>query len=168
MANRGADEAAEILVRRYRPVLEQRAKQLYAPGTVTDDLVQEGLISLCSAITKFRSGGSCGFRTFAEICALRRMFSAVSAGRSTAHVILNGALPLDSPEVEQRASVEISAPVDLFDGVKLTELERQVVRLIVRGYTYREIGLKLGCSRKRVDNAMQRVRKKLSSARIYT
>jgi len=170
LANAGERDATDALIRRYRPVVERKARMFYGGGLERDDLVQEGLLGLLGAIGQYRSDKLDQFRPFAELVALRRMMTALRLSTGARMAVLNGAASLQSwsesafgapvPEPDAASTWAIE---QVLEQAQLTELESQVLLGIWKGFTYRELGAHLGCHRKRVDNAYQRAKRKVSS-----
>ncbi len=181
-AKRGSVPAIEHLLRKYRGLVKAKARTYFLLGADREDLIQEGMIGLFKAIRDFSSGGQCSFRTFAALCVMRQMISAVKGASRHKHGVLNTYVSMDgngnegegdlssrelmggeqahSPEVvvlRREFVSRISGAIDR----SLSELEREVVRHYLKGSSYGEIARALGCKVKVVDNALQRAKKKL-------
>lgn len=170
LANAGEHEATEVLIRRYRPLVERKARMFYGGGLERDDLVQEGMLGLLGAIGQYRPDKLDQFRPFAELVAQRRMMTALRLSTGARMAVLNGATSLhgwtetaSGPPVPESDVACAWAFEHALEQAQLTELESQVLLGIWRGFTYRELGTHLGCHRKRVDNAYQRAKRKVSS-----
>lgn len=157
-AKQGDRHAQEAILWRYRPLIEARARTFARPGVDRDDLVQEGVLSVLRAIRRFDESRANGFAAFAEVCVRRRLISL--ADRAKRHVELPhlAAIP-----AEQSHTVEL--PLEI-EGIPLTDLERQVVAAFRLGLSYTEISDQLNCGVKRVDNALQRIRRKCQRSRL--
>ncbi|MCC7434036.1 MAG: sigma-70 family RNA polymerase sigma factor [Methanoregulaceae archaeon] len=151
-AKQGDRHAQEAIVRRYRPLIEARARTFARPGVDRDDLVQEGVLSVLRAIRRFDENRANGFAAFAEVCVRRRLISL--SDRAKRHVELPSLAA--SPAAQSHA---IEFPFEI-DGIPLTVLERQVIAAFRLGLSYAEISDQLSCGVKRVDNALQRIRRK--------
>jgi RNA polymerase sporulation-specific sigma factor len=182
LAKRGSQPAVEHLLRKYRNLVEGRAKCYFMLGAEHDDVVQEGMIGLFKAIRDFSTDHLSAFRSFADLCVTRQIISAVKAARRQKHQLLTGSLSLDTPPSTEDgvwASEEIAEarPCDpsellldwefhdyVFGEVQrmLSELECRVLWSYVQGRTYQEISVELGCSTKRIDNALQRAKRKMA------
>lgn len=166
------NDAFSLLVQRCTPMLRQQASQLRSSSLDAEDLVQEGILGLLSAVQTYREGGQASFRTYASVCIRRRMISAVRrAGFDP-----TGVDSLDEAgETEPAAQEETSDPAHLLvrrEDTKrlysrlrqlLTPLEYQVLMYHLGAYSYEEIARALNIGEKTVDNALQRVRRKLST-----
>lgn len=180
LARGGHRAAAEFLVARYRPLVECKARDFYVVGADREDVVQEGMIGLCKAIRDFRIDRLAKFRPFAELCVTRQIITAVKTATRQKHVPLNGSLSLQhargdvsagsllpegKPEVMliDGSLPGLTIPLNLVEtiGDCLSELEHGVLRCYLAGLTYRETSQELGCHRKAIDNALQRVRRKV-------
>jgi len=183
LAKRGHRAAAEVLVNRYRPLVENKAKAYFVVGADHEDVVQEGMIGLCKAIRDFRFDRLSKFRPFAEMCVTRQIITAVKTATRQKHVPLNGYVSLsrtmayeasDTPLADVIADRETlmpeatcaphRLPKDLHEMMKqaLSDLEHSVLRYYLEGMSYQEMGKRLNCHTKSIDNALQRVKKKIS------
>ena len=175
-AKNGDDEALADLIERYTPLVCMRARA-YARGVMdVDDVYQEGMIALLKAVRNYREDTSGSFRTFAAVCVNNKMLSAVTAhmrdknapmrsylslsGREIPEDLLAAVSPETDPEKLVIASEESAARNRRIENL-LSPFERQVLRLYLSSYSYEEMSRQLGSSTKAVDNALQRVRRKL-------
>ena len=175
-AKNGDDEALADLIERYTPLVCMRARA-YARGVMdVDDVYQEGMIALLKAVRNFREDTAGSFRTFAAVCVNNKMLSAVTAhmrdknapmrsylslsGREIPEDLLAAVSPETDPEKLVIASEESAARNRRIENL-LSPFERQVLRLYLSSYSYEEMSRQLGSSTKAVDNALQRVRRKL-------
>lgn len=186
LAKRGSADAHRRLVQRYARFVRLKASSYFIAGGDSDDLFQEGLIGLHKAIRDYQPNRESSFRAFVELCVTRQIISAIKAATRHKHALLNqyvsfsstpmaGAndsdgstleemLPgpaVDDPAHKAASSEELRALVACL-STTLTELEAQVFSLYIDGYTYQEIAVHLQCGLKAVDNALQRVKKKIS------
>ena len=175
-AKNGDDEALADLIERYTPLVCMRARA-YARGVMdVDDVYQEGMIALLKAVRNYREDTAGSFRTFAAVCVNNKMLSAVTAhmrdknapmrsylslsGREIPEDLLAAVSPETDPEKLVIASEESAARNRRIENL-LSPFERQVLRLYLSSYSYEEMPRQLGSSTKAVDNALQRVRRKL-------
>jgi len=181
-AKRGCQPAVEHLLRKYRNLVEGKAKSYFMMGAEQEDVVQEGMIGLYKAIRDFSDEHLSAFRSFADLCVTRQIISAVKAARRQKHQLLSKStsfdLPLGSDDgarpVEELAEHRSANPEQILlswefrDQVLrqvqqiLSELECQVLWSYIQGQTYQEISDQLGCTVKRIDNALQRAKKKMA------
>ena len=166
----GVDGAIDELIDRYRPTAEIIALKYKNPHLETDDLIQEGLIGLLAAINSFKSDKGTKFSTYASICINNSVRTALSKFSRLKDIPPSSIMPLEedffddyptvSAEDEYLATESVSILTDfLYEG--LSRFENEVLRLYIQGYTYTEIAEKLGKNPKAIDNAIQRIRKKL-------
>src|SRR5688500_17654978 len=185
LAKRGQADAYERIVRRYRGFVRLKASAYFMLGGESDDLIQEGLLGLFKAVRDFRTDRESSFRNFAELCITRQIITAVktasrnkhsplnqyvSFGQTTAAAgdsettleeILPGA-PINDPANQVIATEELSSLVACLASV-LSDLESRVLSLYLDGYSYEVIGERLECDTKTVDNALQRVKRKVGT-----
>ncbi|HZT43633.1 MAG TPA: RNA polymerase sporulation sigma factor SigH [Chthonomonadaceae bacterium] len=186
-AHTGSARATEQLLARYRPLVESKARTYFLLGADHDDVVQEGMIGLYKAIRDFRDDrvGHIGrFRAFADLCVTRQIITAVKTATRQKHLPLNACISLDhafTNDFEISGTLldclrdsRLSDPEDcLFqrhdsagrlDAVRhtLSPLEARVLDLYLQGKSYHEISAELRCPLKSVDNALQRIKRKIS------
>lgn len=183
LARAGQQQALHELLVRYRTLARAKARSYFLIGAEHEDLVQEGMIGLLKAIKDFDPTLGVPFRGFAEVCVNRQLISAVKAATRHKHKVLSGAVSLDSPvgpaADESRTLAEVvpaTAELDPAEVVVsraeieairrhfsevLSDLEAQVLRHHVQGKTYDEIAAMLQRHTKSVDNALQRIKRKL-------
>lgn len=166
IAQAGGEGAEEELLNRYKSAVRARARKFFLTGGETEDLAQEGMIGLVSAIRDFRSDGGKSFKNFAYLCVSRRIYSALrAAGRTPEYD------DLDPDSVSEGATPEdfVLAGESLAEfRTKLTgtlsDFEFRVVSLWLDGMSYAAIAQATGKDLKAVDNALSRSRKKLQTA----
>ncbi len=174
--------AEEQLVSKYMRLVRICARPLFLAGGDSEDLIQEGMFGLLSAIRQFDPGHNTSFKTFAECCIYNRMKSAVRSASSLKHIPLNDGIPLDSI-LSDESQTPMSAYAELFqkspeeqvlarENKKNTEkfylsllnmlskYEKEVLKYYLSGLSYKEIARSTGKSDKAVDNAIQRIRRK--------
>lgn len=166
IAQSGGEGAEEELLNRYKSAVRARARKFFLTGGETEDLAQEGMIGLVSAIRDFRADGGKTFKNFAYLCVSRRIYSALrAAGRTPEYD------DLDPDSVSEGATPEdfVLAGESLAEfRTKLTgtlsDFEFRVVSLWLDGMSYAVIAQATGKDLKAVDNALSRSRKKLQTA----
>ena len=185
LAKRGSADAYDRIVKRYRGFVRLKASSYFLLGGDSEDLIQEGLVGLFKAIRDFRSDRESSFRNFAELCITRQIITAVKTASRNKHAPLNQyvsfaqtpaaagdsettleeVLPgATSEDPAQRviASEELQALVACMSSV-LSDLESRVLSLYLDGHSYEAIGERLECDTKTVDNALQRVKRKVGT-----
>ncbi len=185
LAKQGNANAYERIVKRYRGFVRLKASSYFLLGGDSDDLIQEGLVGLYKAIRDFRTDRESSFRNFAELCITRQIITAVKTASRNKHAPLNQYVSFaqspaaageaettledilpgpisEEPSERVIASEELRALVSCLSSV-LSELESQVLSLYLDGYSYEQIGEKLECDTKTVDNALQRVKRKVGA-----
>lgn len=183
LARTGEDRAIDVLLNRYRSFARVKARTYFLAGGDREDIVQEGMIGLYKAIRDYRSDRSSAFRGFADLCITRQMITAIKSATRQKHAPLNSYVSLNrsladdevesAPFEETIVGSEISDPAELVVsaealerirssmGEVLSSLEIDVLRLYMDGKTYLEIADILGRHVKSIDNALQRIKKKL-------
>ena len=182
LAVAGDCAAEEALVLRYSRLVRVCARPLFLAGGDSEDLIQEGMMGLLLAIREYRPDRNARFRTFAELCVRRRLITAVRQAAGGKHSPLNSGIPLEPslfPGEGESASFGAAFcrqenPEDVvihqedlrkLEAVirsQLTKLEPQVLALYLEGLSYTEIAGEVHRSTKSVDNAVQRIRRKLA------
>ncbi len=164
-------EAFSQLVSRFSPILQQLSQKYRQYGAEPEDLVQEGLLGLLSAVQTYHSGGGASFRTYASVCIRNRMLSVVR--RLSGADIRQDVLPEEEGQMYSFPELTAEEPETVLIRreewqlllqqlqAQLTPLEYQVLMLHIGAYSYREIAAKLSITEKAVDNALQRVRRKV-------
>jgi RNA polymerase sporulation-specific sigma factor len=177
----GDVEALDLLLARYRRFARAKARGYFLAGGDTDDIEQEGMIGLFKAIRDFRHGQS-SFRAFAELCVTRQIMTAIKIACRQKHqplnryVSLSGLRVIDDPSerlIEELFDQRVPDPADEVVSLEgqaamraaladlLSTLEVDVLRLHLDGCSYSEISVRLGRHTKAVDNALQRIKRKL-------
>ncbi len=173
-AKDGDDEALTALIQRYAPFVRMRAGAYGMKELDADDLYQEGMIALLTAVRNYCAGLNSSFRTFASVCINNKLNSALRAHMREKNAPMRGYLSLSEPEVPEEAlTAHTLDPEQLVIQSEETDarnrrietllslFERQVLKLYLSSYSYEEMSKQLGSSTKAVDNALQRVRRKL-------
>ncbi len=185
LAKQGDPLAYDRIVRRYHGFVRMKASSYFLAGGDSDDLIQEGLVGLYKAVRDFRSDRESSFRNFAELCITRQIITAVKTATRNKHTPLNQyvsfsqspasatdgeptleeVIPgpsVNDPVNQVISSEELQALVSCLSSV-LSELESRVLSLYLDGNSYEAIGERLGCDAKTVDNALQRVKRKVGT-----
>lgn len=178
----GNADALDFLIRKYRSFVWLKGRSYFLIGGDREDVVQEGMIGLYKAIRDYRPDKQSSFKGFAELCITRQIITAIKTATRQKHIPLNSSVSLDRPvyaEESERTLLDMLSgpsledPEDLmihkesFDHMEgqmqkvLSRLERQVLALYLDGQTYQEISIRLNRQVKSVDNALQRIKKKL-------
>lgn len=181
----GDREAMDYLMDKYKNLVRSRARTLYLVGADKEDLIQEGMIGLYKAIRDFDPEKMVSFRHFAELCVNRQMYSAIKGSNTQKNLPLNNYISIDSMVSEdgREGTVEklmgtgfekINNPEQLVldkeraDVIEctlvghLSNMEREVLFYYLKDYNYNQIAAAVGKEVKAVDNALQRIKKKLT------
>ena len=185
LAKQGSHDAYEQLVRRYYSFVRLKASSYFLAGGDADDLIQEGLVGLYKAVRDFRTDRESSFRNFAELCITRQIITAVKTATRNKHTPLNqyvsfSQTPASAGDSEPTldevlpgpshvdpvnmviSSEELHSLVACLSSV-LSELESSVLSLYLDGRSYEEVADRLACDTKTVDNALQRVKRKVGA-----
>lgn len=169
----GTSAAGDILAHRYRKLVRCCAHPYFLAGGDSEDLLQEGMFGLIKAMREFRADREASFQTFAEVCIRSRLCSVIRASRAGKHSPLNESVPLNAFLLDAQPQYSQLDPEDLLiDREKaaallnqvrsqLSELEVRVLDLYLDGCSCGEIAATVGKSYKSVDNAVQRIRRKI-------
>jgi RNA polymerase sporulation-specific sigma factor len=184
-AKQGRTDAYDAIIRRYRGFVRLKASSYFLLGGESDDLIQEGLLGLYKAVRDYRTDRESSFRNFAELCITRQIITAVKTATRNKHTPLNqyvsfsqspaaagdsdstldeilpGPTAFD-PVNQVIATEELESLVSCLSSV-LSDLESRVLSLYLDGYSYEVIAEKLDCDTKTVDNALQRVKRKVGT-----
>ena len=183
-ARNGDAEALDALIRRYTGFVRLKASSYFLAGGDPEDLIQEGLIGLYKAVRDFRHDKETSFRSFAELCVTRQIITAIKTATRFKHsplntyisfsntpagqdpdsdVTLGDALPgpsVDDPSICVISTEELQSLVFAL-GTGLSKLEADALKLYLEGSSYEEMAAELGCDTKTIDNALQRVKRKV-------
>ena len=183
-ARNGDGAAMDVLIRRYTGFVRLKASSYFLAGGDSEDLIQEGLIGLYKAVRDFRSDKETSFRSFAELCITRQIITAIKTATRFKHAPLNtyvsfsqtpagqdsegdctlgDALPgpgVDEPSVVVISTEELQSLVFCL-GTGLSGLESDALRLYLEGASYEEMAERLEVDTKTIDNALQRVKRKI-------
>lgn len=183
LVQEGDDPAAqELLLNKYKNFVRSRARSYFLIGADHEDIVQEGMIGLFKAIRDFRPDKLASFRAFAELCVTRQIITAIKAATRQKHIPLNSYVSLNRPiydEESERTLMDVItegraiSPEEMlinredYSSIEgsirdsLSELENQVLDLFLEGKSYQEIAALLDRHVKSIDNALQRIKRKL-------
>ena len=183
-ARNGSSSALDTLIRRYTGFVRLKASSYFLAGGDGDDLIQEGLIGLYKAVRDFRPEMETSFRSFAELCVTRQIITAIKTATRFKHTPLNqyvsfshtpagqdsdsectlgDALPgprVDDPAICVISTEELQSLVFCL-GTGLSGLEADALRCYLEGLSYEQMAEELGCDCKTIDNALQRVKRKI-------
>ncbi len=178
----GESEALEFLINKYRNFVRAKARSYFLIGADREDIVQEGMIGLYKSIRDFKGDKQSSFKAFAELCITRQIITAIKTATRQKHIPLNSYISLDKPIYDEDSDrtlldvicgSQICDPEQLiinkeeFVGLEdkmseiLSDLERKVLMLYLDGRSYQEISVDLKRHVKSIDNALQRVKRKL-------
>lgn len=178
----GDKPAEEALYERYKQVVRSKARTYFLIGADREDIIQEGMIGLYKAVCDYQFDKKTSFRAFAELCITRQIITAIKSATRKKHMPLNTYVSLnrsvyegesERPLIDVLSSAQISDPEDVLishenyaaiaESIEhsLSKLEHDALGLYLQGYSYQQIADALKKSTKSVDNAIQRVKKKL-------
>ena len=182
LVRQGDSEALDYLIHKYKNFVRAKARSYFLVGADREDIVQEGMIGLYKAIRDFKEDKQSSFKAFAELCITRQMITAIKMATRQKHIPLNCYVSLDKPIYEDDSARTL---MDVLSGAKMTnpeeliinreefdhmeekmtellsDLERKVLLLYLEGRSYQEISEELNRHVKSIDNALQRVKRKL-------
>lgn len=178
----GSNDAMECLLERYRDMVRREARKFFLAGGDEEDLIQEGMIGLFKAITSFQEGKNTSFSTFAHLCVQRQIYTTITSFNRKKHIPLNTSIslferqdqdeefaldeiletPEGTPEELLLRKEEIKDYYQMIDQ-RLSQFEKQVMYHYLNGENYTMIAKKLGRTDKSIDNAIQRIRKKIKN-----
>jgi RNA polymerase sporulation-specific sigma factor len=175
-------DALEYLINKYKNFVRAKARSYFLIGADREDIVQEGMIGLYKSIRDFRGDKLTSFKAFAELCITRQIITAIKTATRQKHIPLNSYVSLDKPIYDEDSDrtlldvicgTKVTDPEELFinreefDDIEgkmseiLSDLERQVLMLYLDGRSYQQIAVELKRHVKSIDNALQRVKRKL-------
>jgi len=181
-AQEGDDAAQEYLINKYKNFVRAKARSYFLIGADREDIIQEGMIGLYKAIRDFRCDKLSSFRAFAELCITRQIITAIKTATRQKHIPLNSYVSLNKPIYDEDSDRTL---LDVISGTKVTDpeeliisreeiddieekmgeilssLEWQVLMAYLEGKSYQEIAVDLKRHVKSIDNALQRVKRKL-------
>ncbi|MDK2960538.1 MAG: polymerase sporulation-specific sigma factor [Bacillota bacterium] len=181
-ARDGSEVALETLINKYKNFVRAKARSYFLVGADREDIIQEGMIGLYKAVRDFRNDKLSSFRAFAELCVTRQIITAIKTATRQKHIPLNSYVSLNKPIYDEDSDrtlldvlsgVHVSDPEELvinreeFDDIEekmgeiLSDLEWKVLVSYLEGRSYQEIAVDLNRHVKSIDNALQRVKRKL-------
>lgn len=181
-AKNGCEIAQEYLIHKYRNFVKAKARSYFLIGADREDIIQEGMIGLYKAIRDFKEDKLSSFRAFAELCITRQIITAIKTATRQKHIPLNSYVSLNKPiydEDSDRTLLDILSGAKITDpeelminreeynnievkmGEILSDLEWKVLMYYLEGKSYQEIATELNRHVKSIDNALQRVKRKL-------
>ena len=173
----GNSAAEEALVSEYTQLVRACARPYFLAGGDGEDLIQEGMLGLLSAVRTFDPNKGVKFSTYAEFCVRRRIYSAIRSASGNKHTPLNSYISLESQQLDENSTQSAYFLRDPEDFViaresvgeverllygALSRFESGVLELFLEGMSYKDMAASLGKSNKSVDNAVQRIRRKLA------
>lgn len=185
LAQKRENAAMEYLLEKYKPLVRQKTRKLFLIDGDKDDLIQEGMIGLFKAVRDYQVGKDAAFRTFADLCISRQLYSAIKKSNRLKNQPLNSYVSIYSDEfsdadelagdrtVISSGSDNIANPeaimidrenaIDMQNKMfdKLSKMEREVLKRYLEGMTYQEIAADMEKSPKSIDNAVQRIKGKI-------
>ncbi len=184
LAKQGKADATDRPIRRYHGFVRMKASSYFLVGGDSDDLIQEGMVGLYKAIRDFRTDRESSFRNFAELCITRQIITAVKTATRNKHMPLNQCVsfaqspsatgetettmeeilpgPTAADPLNQAISTEELSSLVACLKSTLSEMESSVLAFYLEDRSYEEVAMLLGCDTKTVDNALQRVKRKVS------
>ena len=182
----GEAAITDFIMDKYKFMVKKRARAMYLLGGENEDLIQEGMIGLFKAVRDYNVEQDASFSSFAELCVSRQMYTAIKLSQRQKHMPLNSYVSLyekgseveegkQTPLIDQLQSTKENNPEELFLGKeyfvtleqelreRLSDLENRVLYLHLMGEDYRSIATLLEKSPKSIDNALQRIKQKIST-----
>lgn len=182
LAKKGNKKAISILINKYKNFVRARSKFYFIIGADKEDIIQEGLIGLYKAIRDYNPDKKTSFRAFAELCIMRQIITAIKTATRQKHTPLNSYVSLNKPLFEENGErvlsdvivstrnvnpEEVYITLELTRDIKekmkkyLSSLEARVLAEYLRGLSYQEVAKTIGKHIKSVDNALQRIKRKI-------
>jgi len=182
LAKKGNKKAISILINKYKNFVRSRSKFYFIIGADKEDIIQEGLIGLYKAIRDYKYDKKTSFRAFAELCIMRQIITAIKTATRQKHTLLNSYVSLNKPIFEENSERSLSeiivntrniTPEEMYITLELTKdikekmkkylssLEAKVLGEYLKGLSYQEVARSIGKHIKSVDNALQRIKRKI-------
>lgn len=187
-ARKGDPKAQEILIKKYKNFVRSKARSYFLIGADREDIVQEGMIGLFKAMRDYQPDRVSSFKSFAELCIKRQIITAIKTATRQKHIPLNSYVSLNKPvfdddsdrtlyDVMSNNSKELNpehliikreelSQIEEKMGEVLSDLEWKVLNAYLEGKSYQEISVEMNKHVKSVDNALQRVKKKLEKSLV--
>lgn len=183
LAQAGEKEASEFITSKYLPYVKNKSRAYYLVGGESEDIIQEGLIGLYEAIKDYSRDKQASFKTFMDICVTRQIMTAIKTASRQKHIPLNTYVSLNRPmfaedsekeyldvfttgrrEDPESLYLDLEKTSEINEEIRksLSDFELKVLRLYLQGVSYSKIAKILEKEEKAIDNAIQRIRKKLS------
>lgn len=184
MHRAGNPRAEDTLYARYKQIVRSKARTYFLIGADREDIIQEGMIGLYKAVLDYQPDRQASFRSFAELCITRQIISAIKSATRKKHMPLNTYISFnrsvfdgdnERPLIDVLTSTRMTDPEEVLIGREnyaavadsiehsLSKLEQNALGFYLDGYSYQQIADALGVTTKSVDNAIQRVKKKLEA-----
>jgi len=178
----GDQDALTFLIQKYRNFVKAKSRSYFLIGADREDIIQEGMIGLYKAIRDYKEDKLSSFKAFAELCITRQIITAIKTATRQKHIPLNSYVSLDKPIYDEESdrtlldvltetknmdpeelviNQEENIDIELKMSELLSDLERKVLSLYLDGRSYQEISEELNRHVKSIDNALQRVKRKL-------
>lgn len=188
LVRKGDQTAQDYIISKYKNLVKVKSRTYFLIGADKEDIIQEGMIGLYKAIRDFRQDKLASFHSFAEICVTRQIITAIKTATRQKHIPLNSYISLNKSVNEGETvrsyidlivETSISSPEDIFIGQEdksfiekhiaenLSGLECRVLYLYMQGNSYMEIARMTDKNEKSIDNAIQRIRRKVEKILVY-
>lgn len=182
-AQNGDNKALNHIIEKYKNLVYSIANKYFMIGAEKEDIIQEGMIGLFKAVKNFESNKQASFKSFADLCIKRQLITAIKTSKRQKHIPLNSYLSLNKNAYEEEGETElinvlnvacIEDPLDTITNKETLEnmeikmqnilsgFEKDVLDKYMKGYSYNQIAERLNTHVKSVDNAIQRIKKKVS------
>ena len=182
LAKDGDGSVTEYILEKYRNFVRAKSRTYFLIGADREDIIQEGMIGLYKAIRDYRTDSGSSFRSFADLCITRQIITAIKTATRQKHIPLNSYVSLNRPAYEDEGDntlldsviekhrfdpEEIMINKERFQLLEeklvtsLSKYESKVLRRYISGHSYTDIAAELGKSEKSIDNALQRIKKKI-------
>lgn len=189
LSKNGDGYATEVLMEKYRNFVRSRSRTYFLIGADKEDIIQEGMIGLYKAIRDYKPEAQASFKSFAELCITRQIITAIKTATRQKHIPLNSYISLSKPvyddenervlldtviERKKLDPEEIMIDKERFSSIEeklsdiLSKLEWKVLSKYLEGKSYTEIARQINKSEKSIDNALQRIKKKIEKHIINT
>lgn len=182
LSRNGDGSVTEFILEKYRNFVRAKSRTYFLIGADREDIIQEGMIGLYKAIRDYKKDSASSFRSFADLCITRQIITAIKTATRQKHIPLNSYISLNRPAYEEEGEntlLETIVEKHRFDPEEiminkerfrileeklvatLSKYESMVLKRYISGHTYTDIATELGKSEKSIDNALQRIKKKI-------